>query len=63
MHQIAFIGRRADAFCARLNAGLFAVAIALAVLTGAMATAQVSTPTDAETGYWLVDPTGADSPP
>jgi hypothetical protein len=33
MQRIAVIAARADAFCARLNDGLSAVAIALAVLT------------------------------
>lgn len=33
MQRIAVIAARADAFCARLNEGLSAVAIALAVLT------------------------------
>jgi hypothetical protein len=33
MQRIAVIAARADAFCSRLNDGLSAVAIALAVLT------------------------------
>lgn len=33
MTQIALVCRRVDSFCARLNAGLAAVAICLAILT------------------------------
>jgi hypothetical protein len=62
MRQIALITRRADAFCARLNGGLSAVAVALAVLTGAAAIARLPLPAvDTQTGAWLVDPTGASS--
>lgn len=35
MKQIAPIARRVDAFCARLNDGLVAVALVLAILTTA----------------------------
>ena len=35
MKKIALAARRADAFCARLNEGLAAVAIVLAILTTA----------------------------
>jgi len=38
MHKIAIIVARADSFCARLNDGLAAVAIVLAILTGALST-------------------------
>jgi hypothetical protein len=40
MRKIAVIAARADNFCARLNDGLAAVAIVLAILTGALATAR-----------------------
>jgi hypothetical protein len=56
MRQIALISRRADAFCARLNAGLFAVAVALAVLTGAMVAVRFPPPMGAESGLWAFDP-------
>ena len=38
MHKIALIVARADSFCGRLNDGLTAVAIVLAILTGALST-------------------------
>jgi hypothetical protein len=57
MRQIALIARHADAFCARLNDGLVAVALALALLTIAVMIARLPQPTDAET--WLVDASGA----
>jgi len=38
MQKIAIIVARADNFCARLNDGLAAVALVLAILTGAMST-------------------------
>jgi hypothetical protein len=57
MRQIVLIARRADAFCARLNDGLVAVALALAVLTVAVVIARLPQPPDPET--WLVDASGA----
>lgn len=51
MHRIAVIAARADAFCARLNEGLTAVAIALAMLTVVACVARhpdVFRPVDAE---------------
>ena len=38
MQKIALIVARADNFCGRLNDGLTAVAIVLAILTGALST-------------------------
>jgi hypothetical protein len=38
MHKIVLIVARADSFCGRLNDGLAAVAIVLAILTGALTT-------------------------
>ena len=38
MRKIAVIAARADSFCARLNDGLVAVAIVLAILTAALST-------------------------
>jgi hypothetical protein len=38
MRKIAVIAARADSFCARLNDGLAAMAIVLAILTGALST-------------------------
>jgi len=38
MRKIAIIAARADSFCARLNYGLAAVAIVLAILTAALST-------------------------
>ena len=38
MQKIAIIVARADSFCARLNDGLAAVALVLAILTGALST-------------------------
>jgi hypothetical protein len=52
----ALMARRADAFCARLNAGLAAVAIVLAVLTAAAALQRLPSllpQADAETGLSL----------
>ena len=54
MHKIALIVARADSFCARLNDGLAAVAIVLAILTGALSTVrgvEIGARYDAE---WLV---------
>ena len=51
MHKIALIVSRADDFCARLNDGLAAVAIVLAILTGALTTirgVEMGAPYDAE---------------
>lgn len=51
MHKIALIVSRADNFCARLNDGLAAVAIVLAILTGALSTlrgAEMGVPNEAE---------------
>jgi hypothetical protein len=57
--QVALIARRADAFCARLNDGLAAVAIVLALLTTAALLerlpALVAAPVDAETGVFTAD--------
>ena len=56
MKTAALIARRADAFCARLNAGLAAVAIVLAVLTAAAALQRLPSllpQADAETGISL----------
>ncbi|HZB93809.1 MAG TPA: hypothetical protein VE397_20340 [Stellaceae bacterium] len=53
MKTAALMARRADAFCARLNAGLAAVAIVLAVLTAAAALQRLPSllpQADAETG-------------
>ena len=53
MKKIALAARRADAFCARLNDGLAAVAIVLAVLTTATLIERlpsVPTLTDVESG-------------
>jgi hypothetical protein len=41
MKTIAHIAARLDAVCARLNDGLIAVAVVLAVVTGAVAVAQL----------------------
>jgi hypothetical protein len=57
MRQIALIARRADAFCARLNDGLVAVALILALLTIAVVIVRLQQPTDPDT--WLVDASGA----
>lgn len=51
MHKIALIVSRADDFCARLNDGLAAVAIVLAILTGALSTirgVEMGAPYDAD---------------
>jgi hypothetical protein len=51
MHKIAIIVARADSFCARLNDGLTAVAIVLAILTGALSTVrgvEMGVPYDAD---------------
>lgn len=51
MHKIAVIVARADGFCARLNDGLAAVAIVLAILTGALSTlrgVEMGVPNEAE---------------
>lgn len=56
MHKIALIVSRADNFCARLNDGLAAVAIVLAILTGALSTlrgVEMGVPNEAE--WSLVD--------
>ncbi|HWG80661.1 MAG TPA: hypothetical protein VN681_12845 [Stellaceae bacterium] len=56
MHKIALIVSRADSFCARLNDGLAAVAIVLAILTGALSTVrgvEMGVPYDPE--WSLVD--------
>ena len=56
MHKIALIVARADSFCARLNDGLAAVAIALAILTGAVSTlrgVEMGVPNEAD--WSLVD--------
>jgi hypothetical protein len=60
MQQIALITKRADAFCRRLNSGLAAVAIVLAVITAAAVIARFSSPTDANGGLWAVDLSGVD---
>ncbi len=51
MRRIATIAARADRLCARLNDGLLAVAIVLAIVTAALSAArhmQAVVPTDAE---------------
>lgn len=51
MHKIAHIVARADSFCGRVNHGLAAVAIVLAILTGALSTirgVETGVPYDAE---------------
>jgi len=51
MHKIALIVARVDSFCGRLNHGLAAVAIVLAILTGALSTirgVETGAPYDAE---------------
>ncbi len=53
MKKIALAARRADAFCARLNDGLTAVAIVLAILTTAALLERLPSllpPFDVETG-------------
>jgi len=60
MQQIALISRRADAFCARLNGGLSAVAIVLAVITAITLIVRFPPLADAENGIWAVDPPSID---
>jgi hypothetical protein len=51
MHKIALIVARGDSFCGRLNDGLIAVAVVLAILTGALSTlrgVETGAPCDAE---------------
>ena len=54
MTQIALVCRRVDSFCARLNAGLAAVAICLAILTVTIAVGRhpeiFLAPADVESG-------------
>jgi hypothetical protein len=61
--KLTVVARRADAFCARLNDGLAAAALALAILNAAMALHHnlpsllaLATPTiDPETGVSISD--------
>lgn len=59
MKQIALYARRLDGFCARLNDGLAAVALALAILTTAALLQRLPAllfqPVDVETGVSLLD--------
>jgi hypothetical protein len=59
LKQIALVARRVDAFCARLNDGLLAVALALAILTTAALLQRLPAlllqPVDTETGVSLLD--------
>lgn len=58
MKQIALVARRVDAFCARLNDGLAAVALVLAILATAALLQRLPVllqPVDAETGISLAD--------
>jgi len=51
MHKIDLIVARTDSFCGRLNDGLAAVAIVLAILTGALSTirgVEMGVPYDAD---------------
>lgn len=57
MSKVALLACRLDTFCARLNAGLAAVAIALAVLTAATLLKDLPPlRIDAETGIIIDEP-------
>ena len=52
MPRIAIVAARADAFCARLNHGLMAVALVLTILTGALSFVRVAQWTDCVDAEW-----------